>query len=84
MSLLEAVMEYRKNNSDVYLCFLDIPKAFDNVDHDILLNKLQIAGLSAYYINMFSYIFKNQRVFVQHNNVNSNAWYLGSGVQGGI
>ena len=59
MSLLETIMEYRKNNSDVYLCFLDISKAFDNVDYDILLNKLQIVGLPTNYINRFSYIFKN-------------------------
>ena len=35
--LKETVSNYHKPNSDVYACFIDISKAFDSVDHNILI-----------------------------------------------
>ena len=38
--LKETVYEYCNSNSKVYSCFLDFSKAFDNVNHIVLINKL--------------------------------------------
>ena len=65
--------------------FLDLSKAFDAVNHDILLSKLDLYGISDYENKWFrSYLSKKkQQVYV--NGVESSLLLLNSGVpQGSI
>ena len=45
------------------LVFLDIKKAFDIVDHDILLKKLKHFGVDAYVIKWFKSYLQNRMQF---------------------
>ena len=40
LSLKETVFNYINSSTSVYACFLDISKAFDSVDHKLLIEKL--------------------------------------------
>ena len=37
--LKETMLSYTNANSNVYSCFIDISKAFDSVDHNIMIQK---------------------------------------------
>ena len=62
--------------------FVDLPKAFDTLNHDILLYKLMTYGIA---IDWFSSYLKNRDQFVNLNNVLSNKSKITTGVpQGSI
>lgn len=83
--LKEILKTYDFNNSSVYASFLDLSKAFERVDHGILLNKLRHFNIPNYFINILEVILCNSQVCVSFNTCSSNKWFLKRGVrQGGI
>jgi hypothetical protein len=87
-ALLDATTEWLSNMDKGQLnsvVFLDLAKAFDMVDHEILLSKLQICGVDSMSLNWFkSYLFdRKQKCSV--NGLVSNEHALLCGVpQGSI
>ena len=65
--------------------FIDLSKAFDCIDHDILLKKLHHYGLSGNsYLLMQNYL-SNRKQYIEHDNVQSEFRNLTTGVpQGSI
>ena len=83
--LKETVFSYLNGGSDVYSCFIDIKKAFDSVDHIILMDKLVNCGVPSIYVNLIAYWYGNQYVSVRYMSEYSSEWKIGNGVrQGGI
>ena len=76
-------MHYTKANTDVYTCFLDITKAFDSVDHDILMDKLARMGIPGYIVDLIKYWYSNQFVKVKYRSSLSEEWKIGNGVRQG-
>ena len=73
------------NNNKTAAIFLDISKAFDSVDHDILLNKLSSIGIRGLGLNWFTSYLKNRKQFVKLDNYNSKLLNIKTGVpQGSI
>jgi len=66
------------------MCYiLDLKKAFDTVDHQILLGKLSQCGLRGSTNKFFeSYLSKRQQ-FVYANDIKSNTRYVACGVPQG-
>ena len=81
--LRETVQSYLDRGSSVYASFLDMSKAFDTVNHALLLemvNKLEIPHSIKL---LLKDIYSNQRVNVRYCGVNSEVWRLSRGVRQG-
>merc|ERR1712074_472216 len=65
--------------------YLDLTKAFDTLNHEILINKLQYYGLQNNSLNLMKNYLENRCQFVTMNSVNSQKLPISTGVpQGSI
>ena len=83
--LKETLHKYVDQGSRVYTCFLDLSKAFERVDHDKLLSKMQKRGVPEYLLKIFRYTFASSYIKVKYNGTFSEYWKATCGVrQGGV
>src|SRR5215469_10441436 len=83
--LKETISSYLNNKSSIYAAFIDLTKAFDKVNHNILFQKLLKLGIPNILLNIIVYIYENQSAFVRFNNKVSKSWKIRNGVrQGGV
>lgn len=71
------------NNNKTMAIFLDLAKAFDTVNHDILLNILPSFGIKCSSLNWFKSYLHNRKQLVKINEVNGNTCVIKSGVPQG-
>ena len=64
--------------------FIDLQKAFDTVDHDILLHKLNYYGIRGIANNQFKSYLSDRRQYVSINGVDSNEVTMQFGVPQGF
>ena len=65
--------------------FLDLSKAFDTIDHTILLDKLCRYGIRGVTLNWFKHYLNDRKQFVSYNNTTSVSMKVTCGVpQGSI
>ncbi len=73
------------NNEFTISVFLDLSKAFDTIDHKILLYKLEDSGIRRLPLEWFKNYLTNRKQFVTVNNINSGTSSVTCGVpQGSI
>ena len=84
---LISITERNKNTLDKrnYGCgvFIDLKKAFDTVNHEILLNKLEHYGIRDISLSWFKSYLRNRKQFVCINGTNSGLRELTCGVPQG-
>ena len=69
--IIKDIHEARNSKEITGQVFLDVRKAFDSLDHNILFNKLKSVNLSGKMLQWFySYLDRTQRV--THNEMSSN------------
>ena len=85
ITLVERVSKALDTGKYVVGVFLDLNKAFDTVDHSILLNKLYLYGIRGNIYNWFKSYLTNRSQYVEYNNVKSKTEIITHGVpQGSI
>ncbi|KAG8313850.1 hypothetical protein J6590_108242 [Homalodisca vitripennis] len=82
-NFMDDVLEAINSGRKVSGLFLDIKKAFDTVDHDILLNKLYCCGIRGNVLSWFSSYLNNRRQCVKISNTFSDFGIIKSGVPQG-
>ena len=85
MILMDKLIKSLENGEFVIGIFLDFSKAFDTVDHDILLSKLAHYGIRGCALEWFKSYLSNRTQFVTYNGISSASKTVKCGVpQGSI
>ncbi len=86
LELVDKISSQMENNETPINIFLDLSKAFDTIDHNILLDKLKkYYGLDDIAIQLFRSYLTNRYQYVQIENAKSQLLAINTGVpQGSI
>ena len=85
ITLVDKIIKYLEDGDYILGVFLDFSKAFDTVDHAILLEKLHHYGIRDNALNWFASYLDNRKQYVTYNGVSSNMRVIKCGVpQGSI
>ena len=85
LTLVDKISEALDNGDYVIGVFLDFSKAFDTVDHDILLRKLEKYGIRGRALDWFTDYLSNRLQYVTYNGAKSKREIIKCGVpQGSI
>ena len=82
--LLEEWSEGLGNNFVVRGVFMDLPKAFDYISHDLLIAKLKAYGFDNYLVNYFDSYLDNRKQCVRINNEKSSLQNISGVPEGSI
>lgn len=83
--LKELINYYTSSNSPVYLCFVDVRKAFDRVNYTKLCLKLHDRGTPSYLISILYFWFTTQKFCIAWGNAISRSFGCSNGLrQGGV
>lgn len=83
LSILDVIYSQLDKNNNVIALFVDLTKAFDCVDHEVLLKKIELYGLRGKCNDLLrSYLF-NRKQFVNYLGQNSDELIIDVGVPQG-
>ena len=85
ITIVDRISEALDKGKCVVGIFLDFSKAFDTVDHNILLSKLNHYGIRGITLNWFESYLENREQYVTYNSTKSSKSKISYGVpQGSI
>ena len=79
----ETIHHYKNKGSDVHAAAIDLAKAYDKVNHDILLDKLRKAKVPFLIVKIWKYIFSNTYVKIRFENALGRPWKIKNGLRQG-
>ena len=83
LELVDKITSQMDNNETPINIFLDLSKAFDTIDHNILLDKLKYYGLDDTAKKLFRSYLSNRYQYVQIENAKSQLLEINTGVHQG-
>jgi exonuclease III len=84
-TLKNVVNHYTERGSHVFVCFVDLSKAFDQVNYWQLFVKLLSDNVNALVVRLLSFWYSEQLACVKWQNTTSTYFSIGNGVrQGGV
>ena len=85
LDFIDTICTAVENNQTTIAIFLDLSKAFDTIDHNILLHKLEYYGFRGVVLKWFDSYLSNRKQYVYYNSCKSNVKEILCGVpQGSI
>ena len=85
MEITDKIFKYLDNKKLPLAIYLDFSKAFDTINHKILLHKLKYYGVSGEPLKWFENYLTNRKQYVQYKNKTSSEQIITTGVpQGSI
>ena len=85
LQLTKEIYESFDENKFTLGVFIDLSKAFDTVNHKILLKKLTYFGIKGVYLDWFKSYLRNRKQFISYNDKSSSILDITCGVpQGSI
>ena len=85
MELINRLILTMDNNETPLNIYLDMSKAFDTIDHTILINKLTFYGIHGVALDLIKSYLNNRYQFVEYDGVQSSMLPISTGVpQGSI
>ena len=82
-AVLETVDYFLRHGSEVFMCTMDMTKAFDVTVHSLLFLKMYKAGLSSIFLRLLIFIYSEQFANVGWNGVISSVFSMHNGVRQG-
>ena len=83
IDLVDNIITQMDNNEIPISIFLDLSKAFDTIDHAILLHKLQHYGIDGIHLQLFKSYLSNIKQYVEIDDIKSNTLPITTGVPKG-
>ena len=83
LELVDKILSFMDNGDTPIGIFLDLSKAFDTLNHNILLHKLKHYGLSKNSTRLIKNYLENKTQYVNFDNVNSDHQKIYTGVPRG-
>ena len=84
LELVDRILSFMDNCDTPIGIFLDLSKAFDTLNHNILLHKLKHYGLSKNSTGLIQNYLENRTQYVNFDNVNSDHQKISTGVPQGL
>ena len=78
--LVSHVIKAMNRKENTISVFLDLSKAFDTVNHNILLRKLEFYGIRGLALQWFKNYLTGRKQYVLYNNTQSSKQYITCGV----
>ena len=73
MFILQNIVDiFLKQNNALYVCFIDLQKAFDCTNHNALWHKLNVNKVSSKIINILKSMYEKMKICVKNTLLSSN------------
>ena len=83
-TLKTVIDKYTKvNKVPLYTCFVDLKKAFDTVNRELLLHKISCLGISGNFFNVLSDMYKNSNAHIKFSTLLSPSIKIDKGTEQG-
>ena len=80
VELIDRVMSAFENKNTPVAIYMDLSKAFDTLDHGILLQKLNYYGIKGSELKWFKSYLEDRKQYVETNNIKSDHKTISTGV----
>ena len=72
-----------KNEKNIYACFVDFSKSFDNLPREILFSKIQGYGITGRFLSVLQNLYSNDRTCIKIDNKLTESIPINVGVRQG-